>query len=149
MHGDGPCETKWYLFYCSFGLAIFLYRPGCSLTHYGRPIEELYDGHPLMKSRHMTNRTIHISFFGIIFHEHHTSPPFHDERLWSEASLLEGFDKFLGTTPPHLIGMRLGAECCQSVHVVCINCDIAGEELRMVFCHHGNIPRTKEIFGKF
>lgn len=149
MHGDSPRETKRYLLNGSLGLPIFLYRPRGGLAHDSRPIEEFYDGHALMKSRHMTNRPIHIAFFGIIFHKHHTSPALHDEHLWSEASLLERFDKFLCTTSPHLIGMRLSAECCQSVDVVGINRDIAGKELGMVFGHHRNIPRTQEIFRKF
>lgn len=139
MHRDSPRETKRYLLNGSLSLTIFLYRPGCSLAHYGRSIQEFYDGHTLMKSRHMANRSIHISFFGIIFHKHHTSPSLHDEHLWSEASFFERFDKFLSTTPPHLIGMRFGTERCESVHVVRINRYIFGKEFGMVFGHHRNI----------
>lgn len=149
MHRDSPCQTKWYLLNRSLGLPIFLYRPRCSLAHYGRPIQEFYDGHTLMKSRHMANRSIHISFFGIIFHKHHTSPSLHDEHLWSEASFFERFDKFLSTTPPHLIGMRLGTERCESVHIIGIDGNVFGKELRMVFSHHRDIPRAQEIFRKF
>lgn len=149
MHRDSPRQPQRYLLNRSLGLPIFLYRPGCSLAHDSHPIQEFYDRHALMKSRHMANRSIHISFFGIIFHKHHTSPALDDEHLWSEASFFERFDKFLSTTPPHLIGMRLGTQRRESVYVVGINGDIASKELRMVFSHHRDIPRAQEIFRKF
>ncbi len=102
MNGDRPRETKRNLSDRGFYSAIFFDRP----THRFRDNlftrQEFDDRKTLMPTNDMTDRTVHISRFEVIFDEHDSSSLLEDQFLWRKTSLLQGFDEFLSALTHHI-----------------------------------------------
>lgn len=93
MHGDSPCKTQGNLGYLSLDLPSFFYPPAHIVRYDTRPVSKLDNRQSLVSPSDMPDRTISISGFEVIFHEHDTSSDLQDERLGSKTSFFQSFDE--------------------------------------------------------
>ena len=126
----------------------FFYRPRWSLTDDCCTIQEFDDRHPphQIRQRAQSNHSysLHQDCFSQTSHEPHALQRASLERDIISWGLRQNF------CPPslHLICMRFGTECCETINIVRIDGYIFGKEFCVVFGHHGNIS-NEEDFRKF
>lgn len=139
MHGDSPCETKWYLCYLGFDFAVFLDRPTHIISDDLGSICEFDDRESLISPDDVPNRSIRISSIEVIFDEHDSCPDLEDEGLRCETSLLERFDELVSSLGLHIEDEYITRDRVQFLFVVGIDRDVASKEFCMILGLDGNI----------
>lgn len=145
MDGDRPCETQWHLCDLCLYLSSLLYSPAYIVRYDTRTISKFDDRESLVSPGDMTDRPISIAGFEVIFHEHDTSSDLQDERLRSEASLFQSFDKRKWSLRMHLEEEYISSDRIESFLVIGIDCDIPREKFRMVLCRDRNMTWFEKV----
>ena len=145
MDRDSPCEPEWNLRERCFDFAIFLHSPLLEVGNNLGSIKQLNHRQSLESSNHMSERTICVSGFEVVFYKHHTGSDFENKCLWRKASFFECFYKTFRTFCLHFEDKCIIVYLIQSFFVVGIDRNISRKKLGMVIGRHWYISRHKEF----